>query len=99
MIEKLFYRKLYGEPSSQRTRNEIDDLESYLSRYTPENREGFSVGKDGGGIKYVLKTGALISLSVQGNFSIVTVQTNVKSNGLFKKLRDVYTEINLSHYD
>lgn len=99
MVDYAFYRVLGGEPSSERTRNEIELLESCLSKYNPENVGGFSVGKRRGETSYKLKDDTLVHLTVQGNLSFVTVEAEGKSNGLLGKLKDFYKKIRLPHYN
>ena len=93
MTEKLFYRKLYEDPSSNRTRGEIDSLRMYLSAYNPIEVGGFSVGAEEGHVKYRLNNNTLVKLTVQGNFSIMTLETEKNCRGLLKKLREFYTEV------
>ena len=93
MTEKLFYRKLYEEPSLNRTRAEIDSLRGYLSGYNPVEEGGFAVGAKEGNIKYFLNNNALVSLVVQSNFSIITVETEKNSSKLFRILREFYNEV------
>lgn len=86
MIEKLFYRKLDGEPSS-----EVDNLETYLSGYLL--KDGFSFVPEDNRAEYHLKEGIVIRIAVLGNFGLVVVESEKNCKGLLEHLKQLYTPV------
>ncbi len=93
ILNKLFYRRLYEKPSSERIRDEIDCLETCLSDYDPVENRRFFVELGNGKVKYFLNNNALVRLVVEGNFSLVIVEAEKNHRKLFQKLREFYTEV------